>query len=143
MSTQPSPPLSAVFDGSGTIADARHAARSFLDDLRDVHGLAVSARSADTVELVVSELVTNARKYAPGPHRLTLAVHGGSVTVSVWDTSPTTPTIPPPDPYRVGRHGLEIVMGAAQGFQVHHEGQGKRITVTIALADDPPGGCAK
>lgn len=57
--------VSAAFDGSGGIALARDLARSFLTDVQAVHGLPVSARAMDMVQLVVSEMVTNARKYAP------------------------------------------------------------------------------
>ncbi|MFE9633437.1 ATP-binding protein [Streptomyces sp. NPDC006463] len=52
----------------------------------------MSARAADVVMLVVSELVTNARTYAPGPYRLTLEVQDGCVEVSVWDSNPTPPS---------------------------------------------------
>jgi anti-sigma regulatory factor (Ser/Thr protein kinase) len=42
-----------------------------------------------TTQLVVSELVTNACKYAPGPVLLDLHTDGDIVKVSVWDTDPT------------------------------------------------------
>jgi hypothetical protein len=42
----------------------------------------------------------------------------------------------------VGQHGLEIVMAVAQGFEVQREPVGKRITVRIALLDDPGGSLA-
>ncbi|MFF3214481.1 ATP-binding protein [Streptomyces sp. NPDC002886] len=137
MSVQSSMSVAAAFDGTERIADARHIARSFLDGLRDAHGLFVSACALETVELVVSELVTNARKYAPGAYVLALGVQGGSVEVSLWDSSPIAPTILAPDPFRVGRHGLEIVMASTQDFRVQHEAEGKRITVAIALDEDP------
>jgi hypothetical protein len=38
---------------------------------------------------------------------------------------------------RVGQHGLEIVMAVVQGFDVQREPVGKRITLRLALADDP------
>ncbi|MCX4776163.1 ATP-binding protein [Streptomyces sp. NBC_01264] len=137
MSTESSMSVAAVLDGTERIADARHIASSFLDGLRDAHGLLVSVRTLETVELVVSELVTNARKYAPGTHLLTLAVQDGSVEVGLWDSSPITPTILAPDPFRVGQHGLEIVRASAQDFRVQREAKGKRITVAIALDEDP------
>lgn len=59
--------VSGAFEGSEDIAVARDRARSFLTDVQAVHGLPVSARAMGMVRLVVSELVTNARKYAPGP----------------------------------------------------------------------------
>ncbi|AGF68015.1 regulatory protein [Streptomyces hygroscopicus subsp. jinggangensis TL01] len=94
------------------------------------------------VQLVVSELVTNARKYAPGPCLLDLEVSEGAVQVSVWDSSTTLPSVSSADPDRIGQHGLEIVMAASQTFCVHREPMGKRITATIQLADDPDGDVA-
>ena len=40
------------------------------------------------------------------------------------------------------KHGLEIVMAVAQGFEAVRELMGKRITARIALPDDPGGGIA-
>jgi anti-sigma regulatory factor (Ser/Thr protein kinase) len=131
--------VSVAFEGSEDIAVARDMARSFLTDVQAVHGLPVSAGAMDLVQLVVSELVTNARKYAPGPCLLTLEAGGGTVEVSVWDSNPTPPAILPPDPRRVGQHGLEIVMAVGQSFSIHREPVGKRITTAIVLADDPGG----
>ncbi|GHJ96752.1 ATP-binding protein [Streptomyces sp. NE5-10] len=129
--------VSGVFEGSEDIAVARELARAFLADVQAVHGLPVSEYAMGGVELVVSELVTNARKYAPGPCMLTLEVVGGTVEVTVWDSNPTPPAVLAPDPTRVGQHGLEIVMAVSQSFAVHREPVGKRITTAIALTDDP------
>jgi len=104
-----------------------------------VHGLPVSGRVMGAVQLVVSELVTNARKYAPGPWLLDLEISDGAVEVSVWDTDPTLPMAQPADPGRVGQHGLEIVIGVCRSFEMRREPVGKRIKAAIALADDPGG----
>lgn len=53
-----------ALDGSEPIAEARHSARRFMAEVQAVHGLPVSERAMGMVELVVSELVTNAYKYA-------------------------------------------------------------------------------
>ncbi|MFI5808505.1 ATP-binding protein [Streptomyces sp. NPDC051561] len=74
-----------------------------------------------TVQLAVSELVTHARKYAPGPCLLTLEVEDGAVQVTVWDSSTTLPLVLPPDPTRIGQHGLEIVMTVCQSFTVRRD----------------------
>ncbi|MET9680633.1 ATP-binding protein [Streptomyces coeruleorubidus] len=131
--------VSGAFEGSEDIAVARDLARSFLTDVQTVHGLPVSGRAMGMVQLVVSELVTNARKYAPGPCLLTLEVKGGAVEVTVWDSNPTPPAILPPDPMRIGQHGLEIVMAVGRSFTVHREPVGKRITAAIVLSDEPGG----
>ncbi|MFB6772682.1 ATP-binding protein [Streptomyces sp. NPDC056337] len=134
--------VSGAFEGSEDIAVARDLARTFLTDVQAVHGLPVSGRAMGMVQLVVSELVTNARKYAPGPCLLSLEVNGGTVEVTVWDSDPTPPAILAPDPTRIGQHGLEIVMAVGQSFAIHREPVGKRITAAIALADDPGGDAA-
>ncbi|MET9505837.1 ATP-binding protein [Streptomyces sp. NPDC006622] len=134
--------VSAAFEGSAEIGEARDLAGEFLGSVQAVHGLPVSQRAMGMVQLVVSELVTNARKYAPGPCLLTLEIIDGAVQVDVWDSSTTLPSVRGADPDRVGQHGLEIVLAVSQSFAVHREPVGKRITATIVLADDPGGAAA-
>ncbi|WP_329550507.1 ATP-binding protein [Streptomyces sp. NBC_00696] len=134
--------VSAVFEGSEEIAEARDLAYDFLAAVQAKHGLPVSDRAMGMVQLAVSELVTNARKYAPGPCLLALQVEGGAVQIAVWDSSTTLPLILPPDPTRIGQHGLEIVMALCQTFTIQREPVGKRISVSIVLADDPGGDVA-
>ncbi|MET7989116.1 ATP-binding protein [Streptomyces sp. NPDC005281] len=124
----------AAFEGSAEIAEARDTARDFLTTVQAVHGLPVSARAMGMVQLVVSELVTNARKYAPGPCLLDLEIVEGAVEISVWDSSTALPSIEAADPERIGQHGLEITMAVSQMFCVHREPVGKRITAVIELA---------
>jgi anti-sigma regulatory factor (Ser/Thr protein kinase) len=96
----------------------------------------VSQRTTDLTQLVVSELVTNALKYAPGPVILELRIIGGSVEITVWDTDPALPAARTTDAGRVGQHGLEIVMAVVQDFEARREPVGKRITGRLALLDD-------
>ncbi|MDH6522591.1 anti-sigma regulatory factor (Ser/Thr protein kinase) [Streptomyces sp. SAI-135] len=134
--------VSAAFEDSAEIAEARDLARSFLTDVQAVHGLPVSARAMGMVQLVVSELVTNARKYAPGPCLLTLEINDGAVEVTVWDSEPVLPIAQAADPDRIGQHGLEIVMAVCRSIEVHREPVGKRIKAAVVLADDPGGNVA-
>ncbi|MEU1940463.1 ATP-binding protein [Streptomyces coeruleorubidus] len=128
-------------EGDGTcIARARHLAAGFLMRVQAEHGLPVSQRAMDLIQLVVSELVTNALKYAAGPVLMELRIAGDLVEVVVWDSDPVLPVARAADAGRVGQHGLEIVMAVAQGFEVQREPVGKRITVRIALLDDLGGG---
>ncbi|MVO85433.1 MULTISPECIES: ATP-binding protein [Streptomyces] len=131
--------VSAAFEDSEDIGAARDLSRGFLADVQAVLGRPVSGRALGTVQLVVSELVTNARKYAPGPCLLSLEIQDGAVAVAVWDSSTALPAILPPDPARVGQHGLEIVIAVSQSFAVRREPVGKRITAVVALADGPAG----
>ncbi|WP_037815720.1 ATP-binding protein [Streptomyces sp. NRRL S-1022] len=129
-----------ALDGDGhVIAEARHRAVDFLTRVQAEHDLPVSARAMDLTQLVVSELVTNARKYAPGPVLMELRIIGAVVEVVVWDSDPVLPVARAADAGRVGQHGLEIVMAVAQGFEAQREPVGKRITARIALPDDPGG----
>ncbi|MFF4845747.1 ATP-binding protein [Streptomyces collinus] len=131
--------VSATFQGSKDIAAARELARVFLADVRMVHGTAVSARAEGMVQLVVSELVTNAGKYATGPCLLTMEVTEGAVEVTVWDNEPCLPVAHTSEPGRVGQHGLEIVVAVSRSIEMHREPVGKRITATVLLTDDVAG----
>jgi anti-sigma regulatory factor (Ser/Thr protein kinase) len=134
------PKLSALaFAGDEPVTEARHAARAFLTEVQAVHGIPVSDRAMGMVQLVVSELVTNAHKYAPGPCLLDLEINDGAVEISVWDTDPTLPVAQAADPGRVGQHGMEIVIGVCRSFEMRREPVGKRIKAAIVLADDPGG----
>ena len=93
----------------------------------------------DLTRLVVSEPVTNARKYGPGPVLMKLRVAGDLVEVVVRDSDPVLPVARVADAGRAGQHGLEMVMAVAQGFEVQREPVGKRITARIALLEGPGG----
>ncbi|MFC8194637.1 ATP-binding protein [Streptomyces sp. NPDC060006] len=127
----------ALEGDSFCIAEARHLAADFLARAQSVHGLPVTARAVDLTQLVVSELVTNALKYAPGPVLLDLRIVGGTLEVVVWDSDPVLPVARAADPGRVGQHGLEIVMAICEGFEVQREPVGKHITARLALLGDP------
>ncbi|CQR59330.1 ATP-binding protein [Streptomyces leeuwenhoekii] len=131
---------SAAYDGDPScIGAARHLAAGFLTEVQAVHGLPVSERAMGMTQLVVSELVSNAVKYAPGPVLLDLQIIEGTVRVSVWDSDPKLPAVAATDPHRVGQHGLEITLAVSQAYEVRREPVGKRVTAVIALADDPGG----
>ncbi|WP_329141547.1 ATP-binding protein [Streptomyces sp. NBC_00670] len=118
------------------IARARDLATAFLGRVRDELGMPVSARVVGDTQLVVSELVTNARKYAPGPVSLELRVAAGLLEVVVRDGDPQLPVARPADADRIGQHGLEIVKAIARDLEATREPTGKRITARIALVDD-------
>ncbi|MFD9271173.1 ATP-binding protein [Streptomyces goshikiensis] len=76
------------------VAQARQAARAFLEALGQP---AISPDQADTVVLVVSELVTNALRHGGGAYTLRLAAHPGTIEVAVEDPSPWPPRMRTPD----------------------------------------------
>ncbi|SEO06321.1 ATP-binding protein [Actinacidiphila rubida] len=123
----------AAYDGgTESIADARLLAREFLDQVRE-SGIRVPAATVSEAQLVVSELVTNACKYAPGPSALSLEVRGTVLEITLWDSEPVLPMARAAEPGRIGQHGLEIVFALCEGFDVQREPVGKRITVRLAL----------
>ncbi|MFI7350826.1 ATP-binding protein [Streptomyces sp. NPDC049936] len=128
--------VSAEYEGiPGDIARGRELARRFLARVRTVQGRTVSDRAADLVQLVVSELLTNACKYAPGPSLVDLELADDLVEVTVWDSEPVLPVAEATDPGRVGRHGLEIVMAVCHSFEVRREPVGKRMRAAVMLTD--------
>jgi anti-sigma regulatory factor (Ser/Thr protein kinase) len=132
--------VSAEYQGRpGDIARGRELARAFLADVRTAQGAPVSDRAVEVVQLVVSELLTNACKYAPGPSLIEVELVEDRVVVTVWDSAPVLPVPATADPGRIGRHGLEIVMAVCESFEVHREPVGKRMRATVGLTDDLTG----
>lgn len=128
---------------SRCIADARHHAVAFLDQARTAHQLVVSDRARDLVELVVSELVTNAHKHAPGPASMELRITARVIEVLVGDSDPTVPAARSADPGRIGQHGLEIVKAITEDLFIEQVPMGKLITARIALSDTPGDAAAR
>ncbi|MEU1619306.1 ATP-binding protein [Streptomyces sp. NPDC008238] len=120
---------------SEAISAARRFAADFLARVQGEHGVPVPVETVETAQLVVSELVTNTCKYAPGPGLLDLEVDVDTATllVSVWDTSSTLPLARAAEPGRIGQHGLEIILALCEGYDVQRQPVGKRITVRVSL----------
>ncbi|MBT2390658.1 ATP-binding protein [Streptomyces sp. ISL-1] len=113
-----------------SVADARESARDFLDGL--VHP--VTAEGADTVVLVVSELVTNALRHGGGTCTLDLRAHADSIEVAVHDPSPQTPRMRTPDLNGgTGGFGWPMVNRLARATTVTHRALGGK-TVSASLA---------
>ncbi|MFF6807812.1 ATP-binding protein [Streptomyces sp. NPDC012616] len=125
----------ALGGDDGCIADARRHALAFLDQAEADYPLSVPARARDLTQLVVSELVTNACKYAPGPVLVEFGINIHAVDVIVWDSDPVVPAARAADPDRVGQHGLEIVEAVSQALLIEQQSVGKRITARIPLHD--------
>lgn len=74
-------------------ADARARTRLFLDSLTRP----LAREAAQSVVLVVSELVTNALRHDGGTCTLRLTAHPDDIEVAVHDRSPRTPRMRTPD----------------------------------------------
>jgi anti-sigma regulatory factor (Ser/Thr protein kinase) len=125
----------ALDGGSACIGQARHFAGDFLSRARNTLGVTMSARVVELTPLVVSELVTNACKYARGPVLMDVRLVGGWLEIAVWDSDPALPVARAADAGRVGQHGLEIVTALAEGVQVRREAVGKRVTARLSLSE--------
>ncbi|MFF1411924.1 ATP-binding protein [Streptomyces sp. NPDC058289] len=83
-----------AFRALTSVAGARQAAHAFLEALGQP---AMDPEHADTVILVVSELVTNALRHGGGTYTLRLTAHPGTTEVAVDDLSPDPPRMRTPD----------------------------------------------
>jgi anti-sigma regulatory factor (Ser/Thr protein kinase) len=102
------------------------AARQVVVALLDVWDLRELAADA---ELVVSELVTNAYRHAPGTDRFELEVIGRAdgVWISLVDGSPTRPVVHELSRDRVTGRGMALVAALADRWGADDLAGGKRI----------------
>ncbi|MFJ5262089.1 ATP-binding protein [Streptomyces sp. NPDC088387] len=125
---------SAVWDSTdGRIADARHAVRTLLAQA----GHHPDHRPSQDAQLVVSELVTNAVRHAPGPGSLLLEVtpDGSRLRIAVRDSSPEPPRLQPADPQRVGGHGFRLVGRLCEQLHIIVLGAGKQVVAHLRLGE--------
>ncbi|MFF9066656.1 ATP-binding protein [Streptomyces sp. NPDC014891] len=139
----PEPLLSASagFDSAaagGAIGAARDFTADFLAAASDVLPRPLPCDRVDLAKLVVSELVTNAVRHAPGPCRLLLELREDLLEVSVFDRAAAAPVPRGHDPRRIGQHGVEIVVAVCESVTVEPESTGKRVRARLSLraADD-------
>lgn len=94
----------------------------------------------DPAELVVSELVTNAYRHAPGIPTFVLEVtrrtHG--LTVSVADESDVRPVVRALDRDQPSGRGMRVIEAVAVAWGVEDVHGGKRVWVDLDSADLPP-----
>jgi anti-sigma regulatory factor (Ser/Thr protein kinase) len=106
------------------LASARHA-RSFV---RSAIEPLVPGEAADTVELLTSEVVTNALLHARTAPRVTVAGREGAVRVAVEDGDPTWPVRRTVPPYAVSGRGIGLVDELASAWGVEAlPSAGKRV----------------
>lgn len=117
----------------GATSEARRMAEVFLSELQELLAVPVSERLGYDVALVVTELLTNAHRHAPGPCLLELEGHATQVSVTLWDSSTALPRIFPRDPSRIGGHGMEIIDRICDEVHVERVPVGKLIRATLAV----------
>ncbi|NKQ23516.1 ATP-binding protein [Streptomyces galbus] len=121
-----------VWDGAGVaIGDARRAVRTLLARA----GHPAEERASQDAQLVVSELVTNAVRHAPGDGGLLLELtpDAGVLTVTVRDSSPSEPQQRPYDAGRVGGHGMYLVARLCEHVETVALADGKQVIARMVL----------
>lgn len=123
-----------VTGGAHTV-DARRAVQAFLTRAARTAHTRVTTRAEQDAQLVVSELVTNALRHAPGPCGLLLelSTDQARLGITVWDTSPRLPLIHARDGTRVGGHGLYLVKACSRALTAVARPDGKQITAELVL----------
>ncbi|MFI2645440.1 ATP-binding protein [Streptomyces sp. NPDC018610] len=121
--------------GATRTADARRAVHAFLALAVRTAQARVPQRAEQDAQLVVSELVANATRHAPGPCGLMLELSAdrARLGITVWDTSPALPRVHERDGARVGGHGLYLVRACSRAVRAVAGPGGKRITAEVAL----------
>lgn len=116
---------------ANAVAGARDATRVFLGALGQQE---IAPDDADSVILVVSELVTNALRHGGGTCTLRLTAHPDTIEVAVDDTSPREPRMRTPDMYAgTGGFGWPMVNRLARATAVTPRAAGGK-TVSALLA---------
>lgn len=110
---------------------AAQARRALIDTCRHLAESAVSDAA-----LLISELVTNAVRYAGGIITIVIECLGECVAVAVRDGSPSAPVLLHPDANDTSGRGLQLVDSLANdwGCRLSPGGEGKTVWFTIAAA---------
>ena len=117
-----------------TYANEVTSARSARRDLRTALEAKVAPTSLDTVELLTSELVSNAVEHASSTARVTAEITGGRIRVSVTDDGPGMPVVRGGVSVQGdGGRGLAIVDRLAAGWGVQGGDAGKTVWFELDL----------
>jgi anti-sigma regulatory factor (Ser/Thr protein kinase) len=84
-------------------------------------------------QLVVSELVTNAIRHAPGPCGMILRFCDDELVVTVWDGSLEKPVVRERDGRRFGGHGMHVVHTVSSAVTVAVQDTGKQVMARLRL----------
>lgn len=92
---------------------------------------------ADTVTLLVSELVANAVMHAHSPAEVSVLLHPGCVRIEVADQSPVIPKRQVVDPDMPSGRGLALVEKLSRSWGIDPTPTGKCIWFEVARPDAP------
>jgi anti-sigma regulatory factor (Ser/Thr protein kinase) len=109
-----------------SVGAARRFVRDVLSSRRVVDDV------VETVELLTSEVVTNAIVHAGSAPELVVRVRRDRVRVEVNDKSPAVPVVRVVDPAAVSGRGMVIVEELAGAWGVEHIPRGKRVWFEVA-----------
>ncbi|MGW0611444.1 ATP-binding protein [Streptomyces sp. NPDC002788] len=120
-------------EGAARAVEARRALRAFLAHVPHTGCTPVPGPLLLDAELVVSELVTNAVRHAPGPCGMTLRFSDDELVVTVWDCSVEAPVVRERDGRRFGGHGMRVVHSVSSAVTVTVKETGKQIIACMGL----------
>ena len=112
------------------VGAARRYVREVLQSQR------VDEKVTGVVELLTSEIVTNALLHADGAGELALTVTGDTIRVEVDDPSGLQPIRQCAGRDALGGRGLAIVAALARTWGVEPKGQGKRVWFEVDRGRD-------
>jgi anti-sigma regulatory factor (Ser/Thr protein kinase) len=90
------------------------------------------------VQLIVSELVTNAIRYGAPPMECRVRCEDSRIVIDVSDGGSDRPIIRPFDPGAPNGRGLHLVAGLSSSWGVRPTGAGKSIWCTVPRRDPDP-----
>ena len=118
------------------------AARRFVRDVLMHRN--VNQKAVETVELLTSEVVTNALVHVESPDLeaasgpdLVVRIGRGFVRVEVYDVSPAVPVRRNPGPLEASGRGMWIVDELARDWGVDHLPTGKRVWFEVTFRTSP------
>ena len=110
-------------------------ARWFLADLLRAWD---AGEVADTAELLVSEVVSNAARHSEGDVELRVELRGERLRVEVSDTSHRQPVLPEQRQDATSGRGLFLVEALSAEWGVEPDGLGKMVWFELAVEDTAP-----
>jgi len=111
-------------------SDAPRRARAFIRDATDL-----DPDDLATVELLVSEIATNAVLHARSAFRVVVHRSTRRLHVEIFDDSPEPPTVKAHSVEAPTGRGMRIVDALATRWGVHQDGTGKSVWFELDLRD--------